>query len=292
MKQAKEIKKKIRTIKSIEHITRAMKMVAAAKLKKAQRRLDAIGPYSEGVARLTADLLPYLARMEHPYTARREVRRRLLVVVTSDKGLCGSYNSNVLRRFETMCREGGWTRDSLLVCAIGKKAGDYFARRGFDLLERAANADASPSFASVEPLMRRCLDAFVGGDADECLILSTRYLSTISYRVECQRLLPLSFDPAEGEAEAGAGRSEFLFEPDRASLVDYLLPRIVMVRFYRALIEAITAEHGSRMTSMGNATDKSNELITDLTLMLNKARQTTITMEILDIVGGAEALKR
>lgn len=298
MKQAKEIKKKVRTIRSIEHITRAMKMVAAAKLKKAQGRLEAIGPYSDGIARLTADLLPDLRRMAHPFTVRRAIRRRLVVVITSDKGLCGSYNSNVLRRFEAMALELGLTRDNIAVLPIGRKAGDYFAKRGYELFERAGNGDASPSFASVEPLMARVLSAFTAGGFDEVRVIFTRFVSTIRYAVEIETLLPLSFggDAAEGadEAEGAAcgAASDYLFEPDRAAIVGFLLPRIVMVRFYRALIDSITAEHACRMTSMGSATDKSNELINTLTLMLNKARQATITMEILDIVGGAEALKR
>lgn len=292
MKQAKEIKKKVRTIKSIEHITRAMKMVAAAKLKKAQKRLEAIGPYSDGIARLTADLLADLRRMAHACTTRREVRRRLLVVITSDKGLCGSYNTNVLRRFETLALELGLSPENTAILAIGRKAGDYFAKRGYELFERAGNGDASPAFASVEPLMGRVLDGFTAGRFDEVRVVYTHFVSTIRYRVVTETLLPLRFDgEAEGRAEAAAG-TEYLFEPGREAIVDFLLPRIVMVRFYRALIEAITSEHGSRMTSMSNATDKSNEMITNLTLMLNKARQATITMEILDIVGGSEALKR
>lgn len=287
MKQAKEIKKKIRSVQSIEHITRAMKMVATAKLRKAQARNDAIAPYGHRIDTLAMELTAATGGVEHPYLAPVDPGKPCLaLLIGSDKGLCGSYNTNICRYFQENV-----SPDSLVV-TVGKKAADWCGKTGHTVIARFPNRQADPDLDEVRPILEAVIGPFDEGKVGRVEIYYTRFISTIKYAVECFRLLPFELGVEKGfEALPLHGRHEFIFDPGPEVILTHLLPRVVRMKVYTRLMQAITSEHAARMTSMENATDTAADMLNELTITLNKARQESITLELLDIVGGAEALQ-
>ncbi len=289
MPTLRDIKRRISSVKSTQQITRAMKLVAAAKLRRAQDRVEHARPY----ARTMAEVLGNLTRQaQHPLLEAREpdaALRKLLVVVSADRGLCGAFNSNVIRRSLEFLRSAGTGEVELALVVIGRKARDFYRRRGqvkvrsehVSLLERLTYAQAAQI---AQELMRPYLD----GEVDEVALLYTEFRSVASQRVVVQPLLPIR-PPAEA---AEAELEEYLFEPSPEGVLERLLPRHVEVQVHRALLESLAAEYGARMTAMEAATRNASEMIEVLTIQFNKARQERITTELLEIVGGAEALRQ
>ncbi len=294
MASLKEIRGRIKSAKNIQQITKAMKMVAAARLRRGQERIWAARPFAVKIAAVIRDIAgrsdtsaqPLLR--PHAPRAREAGRTTLhLVVVAADKGLCGAFNVNVLRRASQIIRENQDTRD-VKVTVIGRKARDFFRRFNVELVQAHVNVFAGLNYAFAETVARELEEAFLSGAADEVVLLYTEYKSTITLKVTEQRLLPFQVESLESD---GAKLGEYLFEPGQEQILAALLPRAVGMQVWRALLESQASEFAARMTAMDSATRNSKEMIGALTLKANRIRQAAITKEIAELVGGAEALK-
>ena len=285
MATLRDIRRRIRSVESTQKITRAMKLVAAAKLRRAQDRVLGARPYAAKMAELVSALGRGLGEDKHPLLVAREGERRLYAVVTADKGLCGAFNANVLRQSLELVRRSENGMASLVT--VGRKARDFYRRRAWVVrMERIGLFDRlgfEPAQEVAGELMRLYLD----GEVDEVRLVFNEFRSVAVQRVVVRRLLPI--EPAGGDAgEAGV---DYLYEPDGALILAALLPRYVEVQVYQALLESAAGEHGARMTAMEAATKNTEELIEALTLQYNRARQAAITSELVEIVTGAQALE-
>jgi F-type H+-transporting ATPase subunit gamma len=292
MATLRDIKRRITSVKSTQQITRAMKLVAAAKLRRAQERMLEARPYADTMDRVVGGLAARAPReihpllMEHPPSAERPPRR-LLIAVSGDRGLCGAFNTNIIRRSLEILREAGEAEVGLSLILVGRKVRDFHRRRGgAEIRSEYLNFFDTLAFRHAAEIARDAMGAFTGGEVDEVFLLYNEFRSVTSQRLVVSRLLP--FEPPKAD-EADA--TEFRFEPSPETVLARLLPRHVEVQVYRALMESVAAEYGARMTAMDNATKNASEMIELLTLQFNKARQERITKELLEIVGGAEALR-
>jgi F-type H+-transporting ATPase subunit gamma len=288
MATLQDIRRRIRSVQSTQKITRAMKLVAAAKLRRAQERILEARPYAFKMAELVGALVRGIGEDKHPLLVRREGTRKLYVVVTADKGLCGAFNSNVVRRALELLR--GTAEGTASVLTVGRKARDVFRRRPWPLRgERLGFLDRL-TFADVRELASELTQAYLGDEVDEVWLVFNEFRSVAVQRVTTERLLPI--EPPGGAEPAGEGpATDYIYEPDPITILAALLPRHVEVQIYRALLESNAGEHGARMTAMEAASKNAQEMIGLLSIQYNKARQERITKELLDIVGGAEALR-
>jgi F-type H+-transporting ATPase subunit gamma len=285
----REIKRRIRAVKSIQQITRAMQMVAAARLRKAQERVVAARPYANKMDYVMGHLSAASRQIDHPLLQEHdEVKKIAVVAIASNRGLCGSYNTNLFRIVAEFVRSKQPTPCSLYL--YGNRAVAHFKRRNYDIAAAPELYDKQVPWAEVRSISRSLQSEFVGGEYDEVYLIYTRFISTISYKAQVVRLLPITGTHAEGEDSPR--ETDYIFEPDAAELLGSLFPRYVDTQLYHALLESLASEQGARMTSMQSATDKAGDMIRELTLSYNKARQTTITKELLEIVSGAEALNQ
>ena len=287
MATLQDIRRRIRSVQSTQKITRAMKFVAAAKLRRAQERIVEARPYAFKMAELVQVLGRGLGEDKHPLLARREAMRHLYVVVTADKGLCGAFNSNVIRRALDLLR--GRPADAMALVAVGRKSRDFFRRRPWPVRGERIGLLDRLTFEQARELAQELIRAFLAAEVDEVWLVFNEFRSVAVQKVVVERLLPIEPSAAEGASE-GPG-VEYLYEPDPAAILGALLPRHVEVQVYRALLESAAGEHGARMTAMEAATKNADDMIGQLTMQYNKARQERITKELLDIVGGAEALR-
>jgi F-type H+-transporting ATPase subunit gamma len=289
MATLRDIRRRIRSVQSTQKITRAMKLVAAAKLRRAQERVLEARPYATRMAALVGTLTRALGEDKHPLLARRAGPRRLVVAVTADKGLCGAFNSNVIRRTQEVLRAG--SEGAVELAAVGRKARDFYRRRAWPIrLERLGLLDRV-SFAQARELAGALMRAYLEDEADAVWLVFNEFRSVAVQRVVVEPLLPIPIGAGDGAPGAGPG-VDYLYEPDPVTILSALLPRHVEVQVYRALLESAAGEHGARMTAMEAATKNAQEMIGLLTIQYNKARQERITKELLDIVGGAEALRK
>jgi len=281
------IRRKIRSIGNIKKITRAMQMVAASKLKKVQERLMAIRPYADQIARLMASLTERAPGLDDPYLRPRpEVRRVAAVIIAADKGLCGSYNANLLRYAQRFL--AGQPGNPHLTL-IGRKAVDAYRRAGIVPAATHVQVPIEVPFADIRAMVGPLMEAYRTGAVDAVYLLFTRYVNAVTFQPGEVRFLPVAA-PAGADAADPAG-ADLIFEPPPAEILTRLIPRYLEVAFHRYLLESMSSEYAARMNAMRNATDNATEMIDSLTLTYNKARQAGITKELLDIVGGAEALK-
>jgi len=289
MAGVRDIKRRIRAIQNTKKITKAMEMVAAARLHRAEMRARGSKPYSDRlraiVARLSGLLLPEgIEPEEYPLLAGRRLSGRSVVaVITADRGLCGSYNANVIRLAQRCLEEAGAEAG---VVAIGKKGYDFFRHRGVPIMGHFTRLGEEARHALAVEVAETLMGLFMGGEAREVQLVYTEFFSALSLRPTAITLLPLLPPPGE-ERPAVAP----IFVPDARAVFSELLPRLVTDQVYHALIEAKASEHAARMTAMRSATENAAELIEELTLEFNRARQTAITTEIVEVVSGAEALK-
>ena len=284
----KILNKRIRSVKSTQQITKAMKMVAAAKLNRSQGKMLAARPYSRKLIKLVEHLAG-AAQGANPLFEVRDVKRRLYVVITSDKGLCGSYNMNLIKIAQhaiDASTEAGVETE--LLC-VGKKAGDYFAKRGYAILERHDDYNGDASAQRGQELGDTIVDAFLTGAFDEVRVVFSEFVSMMTQRPADRPVLPIAPE-ADADEDDEVEDLDYIWEPGQAQLFDVLLPLYLRNRVFMTLMEAFTSEHAARMTSMTAATDNAGELIDALTLQRNRERQAAITAELLDIVGGANAL--
>jgi len=291
MPSLKAVRLRIASVKSTQKITSAMKMVAAAKLRRSQDAIVAARPYAATMVGIAGELARAADADAHPLLRRRPVKKIALVVMTADRGLCGGFNTNLCRTAERYADEktilGGAAEVRYEV--VGRKGRDYFKRRKLNMTRDLAGADWGTALPRAKELATFVTDEFLSGAVDAVLLVYNQFRSVLSQRPVVEPLLPIV--PPEAQKGAEAGTTEFLFEPDKTQILDYVLPLYVETQIHRALLESIASEFGARMTAMENATKNATEMIDRLTLQYNRARQAAITKELMEIVGGAEALK-
>ena len=289
MATIRQVRQRIKVAKNIQQITKAMKMVAAARLKRAQDRVTAARPY----AATMRDMMTSLANgvggaVQHPLLAARPPRNIGFLIITSDRGLAGSYNSAMLRRASELLKE--YDKDRVKLYLVGRKGIQFFRRRGFNVVQEFSINNTGVTLSEARDITRAVRTAFETEEIDKLTLMYTRFYTAITQKPADIQLLPIQTPEAEDSPET-APSEEYIFEPDAATLLQALLPRYIEGQVYQALLESNASEHGARMTSMSSATDNAGKMITTLTLQLNRARQAGITREISEIVGGAEALK-
>jgi len=284
----KLLNKRIRSVKNTQQITRAMKMVAAAKLQRSQGRMLAARPYSHKLAELMQQLAGQ-AEIEHPLFEVRPVANRLFVIITSDKGLCGSYNMNVMKlaqkSVDASVEEGVATQ----IYAIGRKGAVFFRKRGYTMFNSHEDFGGEADSDRGHLVGNTAVDAFTDGTFDEVQVVFSSFISTMTQQPVLKPLLPIAPDESDGEADDSAGQ-DYIWEPSQEAMFATLLPLYLRNRVFMTMSEAFTSEHAARMTSMSAATENAGELIEALTMKRNRERQSAITSELLDIVGGANAL--
>lgn len=280
----RDIKRRIRSVQNTQQITKAMKMVAAAKLRKAQARVVAARPYTDKLQEVLLRLVGTIEDFQHPLLESRPVQKVGYVVLAADRGLCGGYNANILRLAHRTLAE----HDNAAVVAVGRKARDYFRRRHFELVRDYVDLGDEPNYIQARELARQITGMYQEGVFDEVHLIYTEFISAIRQKQSIIKLLPIV--KPDGEP-APDHQTAYIYEPSPQEVLNTLLPRYVETIVYRALLEAKASEHGARMTAMGAATDNAAELIRKLTLSFNRARQAAITKEISEIVGGAAALQ-
>jgi F-type H+-transporting ATPase subunit gamma len=294
MASLRDIKRKIRVVKNIAQITQAMKMVAAAKLRRVQERVQKGKPYANTMAELVGALAPNVKDFSHPLLTVRDVSRVLVVVIAGDKGLCGAYNSNILRlghRFlDAQIAQYG--AGNVQLVTIGKKAGEYFNKRGYKPVQHFGGIGPETPYEQIRAVSNTLTGLFASGQVDEVHICYSEFVSPLVQRPQNVKFLPIEPPAADATAtgNASGASSQFIFEPKVEELLGVLLPRYVETRVYQLLMEATASEFGARMTAMSNATKNAGEQIDLLTLLANRTRQAGITRELLDIIGGVEAL--
>ena len=278
------IRRRIRGIQSTAKITRAMEMIATSKMRRAQEAGLAGRPYSEKISQVLADLaaLPQAGDSLHPLLQRRPVTKIAMVHISPDRGLCGGLNANINRRTASFILEQGVP---VTLITVGRKGLDFMRRYGRNIRAEFTRLGDRPSLLDTLPISRIIIDDYTNGVIDLVYLAYTQFISTMTQRPILQQLLPV--EPA---TIPGAQNVDYIYEPSSALVLGGLLPRFVEMQVYHAILESIASEQSARMVAMRNATDNANELIQDLTLMYNKARQESITKELLDIAGGAAAL--
>jgi F-type H+-transporting ATPase subunit gamma len=289
MATLRDIRRRIRSVESTQKITRAMKLVAAAKLRRAQERILSARPYAMKMAELLSSLVSRAEGEAHPLLVRRPAARKRLVIITADKGLCGAFNSNILRASLAFLREQGETNVTLVV--VGKKARDFYRRRPWEVKSEMLGFFDRLAYSHAQELAGGLMQEYLGGEVDEVHLMYNEFRSVAVQRVRREQLLPIESGAApEGEGTGTGG--DYIYEPSPEAILAALLPRHVTTQVYRALMESVAGEYGARMTAMEAATKNAKEMIGVLTIQYNKARQERITKELLDIVGGAEALRQ
>jgi F-type H+-transporting ATPase subunit gamma len=301
MANVRDYRTRIRSVKSTQQITRAMKMVAAAKLRRAQERIVAARPYARKMLEVMSSLAARANPDSHPLLMRREEKKTLVIVVTADKGLCGSFNTNILNRARAVV-DDLTGRGDVQIDLVGRKARDWFKRRPYPVRRVLVDMFKTVTLEQARGIATNLIEGFCGGEFDAVQVVYNEFKSVMQQRVVVEPLLPIpraTFGPG-AFAPAGAGADDdkggpvpedYIYEPDRESLFEALLPKHLMIQVHRVLLESAAAEHGARMTAMENATENASEMIDSLTLQMNKIRQASITKEILEVVSGAEALK-
>jgi F-type H+-transporting ATPase subunit gamma len=287
MATLRDIQRRIRSVQSTQKITKAMKLVAAAKLRRAQERITAARPYAIKMGELLSGLVGRAEGDAHPLLARRDTGRRRLVVITADKGLCGAFNSNILRASLAFLREVGNVDVTLVV--VGKKARDFYRRRQWQVKGEMLGFFDRLAYAHAQELAGGLIRDYLEGEVDEVHLLYNEFRSVAVQRVRRQQLLPIE---AQTEPPAPGMGGDYIYEPSAEAILAALLPRHVTTQVFRALMESLAGEYGARMTAMESASKNAKEMIDVLTIQYNKARQERITRELLDIVGGAEALRQ
>ena len=284
MATLKEIRRRISSIKSTEQITKAMKMVAASKLRRAQQKMLAARPYAHKIGELIQGLLQSVEDFESPLIQIRPAQRVHLIVVTADRGLCGSFNSNIIKK--TLAEVGSLGNVEVVIDPVGKKANDFFKKRDFNLGKVYIDIFNDLQFNFAEYIIRHVTKEFIDKKTDQVKIIYNEFKSVVQQNVIVEDLLPIKVENFKERAYRN-----FIYEPSQAEILHQILPKHLNIQMWKALLESNAAEQGARMTAMENATENANEIIHDLTLQYNKARQASITKELIEIVSGAEALR-
>jgi len=287
MASLRDLRKRIQTVKSTRQITKAMKMVSASKLRRSQDSLLSLRPYAYKLIGLINALKDRMDDFEHPLISRREVKKTWLVIISSDRGLCGSYNSNIIKKAENYIKEAGLNKDNCVIGFVGKKAYEYFKKRYSNIGDNY-RIDENPTYQTVSYLAARVIDSYTQGDFDSLVIIYNEFKSAMSQKITVERLFPI----ITPEYEDVSLVDNFKYEPNKQEVLKGLLPQYVKVEILRILLESFASEHGARMTAMESATKNSDEMMKKLSLVYNRQRQSVITTELVEIVGGKEALEQ
>ncbi|WP_066506045.1 ATP synthase F1 subunit gamma [Abyssisolibacter fermentans] len=279
----RDIKRRIRSVSNTKKITKAMELVSSAKLRKARGRLEKTRPYFDTVVRSINDILSNTDGVRHPLLTKRDVKKVLYIVLTSDRGLCGGYNSNVLKLVEKSDRD----KSEIAIISIGSQAKSYFERRNYDIKQSFTQISENPTYADALKIGSLALKLYKDGEIDEINLVYTSFVSTVTYQPKVLKLLPAENLKSEDKSK----RTLVEYEPSPEAVLGYLIPKYIYSAIYGGLIESSASEQGSRRTAMESATDNAEEMIDKLQLSYNRARQAAITQEISEIVGGAGALE-
>jgi F-type H+-transporting ATPase subunit gamma len=282
MASLRDLRRRIRSVKNTQKITKAMELVAAAKMRRAQERVEAARPYADEITTVIADLFARNPQYKHPYLEVREVRKRLFVLITSDRGLVGALNSNNIRLAVREMNES----PAASVVTIGRKGRDVMRRLRRELVADRSNLGDRPTIGEVLPAIRVAMEQYEAGEVDQVDVVFSHFISAGRQQATMRRLLPVEIP----ESEEGP-KVDFLYEPEPQDVLDALLPRYVESQIYHAVLENLASQMAAQMVAMRNASDNASDLIKDLTLTANTVRQSTITTELMEIVGGAAALQ-
>ena len=292
MATLRDIKRRIVGVKNTQQITKAMKMVSAARLRRAQENIINARPYSRKIAEVLSNLLSIEKNLNNPLFEKREVKKIAVVVVTSDRGLCGAFNMNIIREAEQTIQnnyaEMNEAGNVLLYC-VGKKGVDYFSKKNYKLEGSYPGIFAHLDFPFASKLVSDLKEKFISKEVDEVFVIYNAFKSVVQQELKITKLLPVQ--PIENKTDTNSNNSEFLYEPDKATIINSLVPRHLNAQVWTALLDSYASELGARMTAMDMATENAKELIRTLQITYNKKRQAAITTEILEIVSGANALK-
>ncbi|GAB3807707.1 ATP synthase F1 subunit gamma [Spirosoma humi] len=294
MASLKEVRARISSINSTQQITKAMKMVAAAKLRRAQDNITQLRPYAQKLSQMLGTVSAGAeTASENPYKQARPIERVLLIVVTSDRGLCGAFNTNVVKgaltvmdeKYSAQARSG-----NVEIMAIGKKGAEAFQRRGFKVNTAHVDAFSSLSFATVRTAAEEAMEGFANGRYDVVEVIYNEFKNAAMQIVRTEQMLPIVSAETPGASGTPAAAVNYIFEPSEVEIITELIPKTIKIQLYKAVLDSNASEHGARMTAMDKATENAGELLKELRLVYNRTRQAAITTEILEIVGGAEAL--
>lgn len=278
-----DIKRRIRSVDSTKQITKAMELVSSAKLRRARQRVEENRPYFEKIEETIQGILPHTKELKNPYIDQREVKKTGYIVITGDRGLCGGYNTNAIKKAQTHM-EGR----EVSVIAVGQKGVNFFRKKGYDLDGEFVSISEKPLFSDAKSIGKLAMELFQNEMIDEVNLVYTEFVSTITHKPRLIHLLPLDQKEIPKE-KAVEGDEVMTYEPSAEEVLEYLIPKYVESMIYGALIDASASEQGARRVAMESATDNAEEMIDDLNLKYNRARQASITQEISEIVGGAEA---
>ncbi len=285
MASLKIIRKRITSVKSTQKITKAMKMVSAAKLRRAQEAVTAARPYADKLTALLRNVAARVGAAAHPLLQQRQEEHLAhVLLVTGDRGLCGGYNANLIRKAEALLQERG--SDRVRMTIVGRRGFDFFKRRRVTIADKHINLFGGPTVQLARAIGEQLAQEFAAGSSDAVYLIYSHFRSALVQVPTVERLLPILTEGGDG-----AGAVDYRYEPDAAILLDRLLRQYVTVLIHRAFLEATASEHGARMTAIDSATSNASDMIERLTLDMNRARQATITKELMEIIGGAEALK-
>jgi F-type H+-transporting ATPase subunit gamma len=288
MANLRAIRKRISSVKSTQQITRAMKMVSAAKLRRAQDGINAARPYARMMREVVTAVAGRAGSDAHPLLTAREAKKLALLVVTSDRGLCGSFNAGLSRAVYRFLNEHRGAYEEITLFVVGRKGRDFFRRREIPIRKEYLGVLGSVSRHRAEEIANDLVAGFLAGEFDEVQIAFNEFRSAISQVVRFEKMFPIAL---ESSGKTGGDAIDYLYEPSREEILATLLPKYVQIQVLRVLLESVAGEHGARMTAMDSATNNSVDMIARLTLKMNRARQSAITTELIEIVSGAEALK-
>lgn len=283
MASMRDIKRRKSSISSTQQITKAMKLVSTVKLQKARARAEQTNPYFNYMYRTVKSMLSKSGNINHPYLAAGESTKKAVVVITSNRGLAGGYNSNVVR----LITESGWDKEDLDIYAVGGKGAETLTRRGYHIEVNASEMMENPTYTDASALCKQVLDAFTSGEVGEIYLAYTHFKNTVSHEPKLIKLLPVEINEEDDEEDDDVLMN---YEPNEEEALDMIIPKYVTSLFYGALVEAVASENGARMQAMDSATSNAEEMISDLTLKYNRARQGSITQELTEIIAGANAI--
>ena len=285
-----DIRRRIRAVKSTQQITKAMKAISASRLRKAQEAMIGARPFASQMERVLGGLASQVDTSVHPLLTQRKPdapeRPTLVIVVSADKGLCGGFNTNIVKQAAEVITTAGGA--GITLGLVGRKGRDFFQKRGLDVRFELVNIFAKLKYAHAQAIAREAVAAFTGGEVESVQVVYNEFKNVLQQNVVVNQVLPIT--PLVSRDLGGEQLPDYLYEPDPAQIFDSLIPRHVEVQFYRALLESAASEHAARLTAMEAATQNATEMIADLTLYMNKVRQAKITGEIIEIVSGAEAI--
>ncbi|MBP1934032.1 ATP synthase F1 subunit gamma [Ammoniphilus resinae] len=287
---SREIKRRIKSVKNTRQITKAMKMVAAAKLRRAQERAEESRPYAEKIREVVFSIASGASGVKHPMLEHRPVKKTGYIVITSDRGLAGGFNSNTLRKAVSLIKERHQSPDEYGIFVVGRRGRDFFTKRGYPILAEITGLPDAPTFAHIKQITSKAVGFFADGTIDELNLVYNKFKSALTQIPTEVRLLPLGeVDEAASTTASAAAKTSYEYEPSAEEVLSVLLPKYAETLIYSALLDSKASEEGARMTAMGSATDNASSMLESLTLSFNRARQAAITQEIAEIVAGANS---